>query len=127
MFRYKQDFGKSSESQAVEYLMRNGYKILEVNYRTKLGEIDIIAKDKGTICFVEVKSRSSLSFGSPKEALDERKQHKISRVALTYLKSKNYFDEPCRFDVFSIIKAGVGSTDFELIKDAFSLDSAYNY
>ncbi len=107
-------------------MKRSGYKILEVNYRTKLGEIDIIARDKGAICFVEVKSRSSLAFGSPKEALDTRKQRKISQVALIYLKSKDSFDVSCRFDVLSIIKAGADNADFELIKDAFSLDSRYS-
>jgi len=64
----RQQYGKESESIAVRYLKRNGYKILEQNYRNQLGEIDIIAKDKKTLVFVEVKARRSGGYGSPKWA-----------------------------------------------------------
>lgn len=69
-----QIFGKNNESLAAIYLKRQGYLIIEQNYRTRMGEIDIIAKDNETIAFVEVKSRSSAAFGSPKQAVTLQKK-----------------------------------------------------
>lgn len=127
MSRYNLNFGKSSERAAVAYLEQEGYEILKINYRTKLGEIDIIAKNSGIICFVEVKARSSGNFGHPKEALNKHKQHNISRSALHYLKENQIFDKSCRFDILSIIQDSNKQSTFELIKDAFSLDEKYSY
>jgi len=128
MSRYNLEFGKACEKEAVRYLQEKGYKVIEENYKTRLGEIDIIASDKSTTCFIEVKSRSSLDFGRPKEAISKNKQHKISQSALIYLKAHNLLDKSARFDVIEIIfdKATQGRA-FSLIKDAFSLDSAYTY
>ena len=78
----RQKFGEQGEALAVRHLKKAGYKIIETNYRTRLGEIDIIAKDKDTIVFVEVKTRTSVHFGSPKWAVTPQKQKKISMVAL---------------------------------------------
>ncbi|MBW2011147.1 MAG: YraN family protein, partial [Deltaproteobacteria bacterium] len=113
-------FGRKSESIAADRLKKQGYSILELNYRTKLGEIDIIAKDKDTIVFVEVKARKSNNFGSPKFAVTYKKQKKISMVALYYLKSTKQSNSKARFDVVSII-AGKGSFGLEIIKNAFEL------
>jgi putative endonuclease len=113
-----QQFGRKSESIAADRLKKQGYSILELNYRTKLGEIDIIAKDKDTIVFVEVKARKSNSFGNPKFAVTYKKQKKISMVALYYLKSTKQSNSKARFDVVSII-SGKGSLDLEIIKNAF--------
>lgn len=113
-----QQFGRKSESIAADCLKKQGYSILELNYRTKLGEIDIIAKDKDTIVFVEVKARKSNSFGNPKFAVTYKKQKKISMVALCYLKSTKQSNSKARFDVVSII-SGKGSLDLEIIKNAF--------
>ena len=85
------------------FLKKHGYKILEQNYRTKLGEIDIIAKD--TLVFVEVKARSSNRFGSPKWAVTPKKQRKISMVALLYIKSTKQSNVKARFDVVAISSA----------------------
>ncbi|MBW1758807.1 MAG: YraN family protein [Deltaproteobacteria bacterium] len=115
-----QQFGRKSESIAADRLKKQGYSILELNYRTKLGEIDIIAKDKDTIVFVEVKARKSNSFGNPKFAVTYKKQKKISMVALYYLKSTKQSNSKARFDVVSII-AGKGSLGLEIIKNAFEL------
>lgn len=109
------------------YLERNGYKILECNYKSRFGEIDIIATDKRTLCFVEVKSRSSSGDGLPKEAVDRRKQHKISQSALTYLKDRQLLNQSCRFDVLSVIHEIQGEGSFELIKNAFELERNYSY
>lgn len=115
-----QSFGKNNESLAVIYLKRQGYHILEQNYRTRLGEIDIIAMDNETIAFVEVKSRSSAAFGSPKYAVTHQKQRKISLVALQYLKSTRQSHVRARFDVVAIFLDS-GRNTIELIKNAFEL------
>ncbi len=120
MLNKRQQFGKESESEAVRYLKKNGYKILEQNYRTKLGEIDIIAKDKGTIAFIEVKSRRSGNYGNPKWAVTPKKQRKISMVALYYLKTTNQSDEKARFDVVTLI-SNYNNPRIEIIKNAFEL------
>ena len=116
----KQHVGKKGESIAVKHLKKNGYKILEQNYRTKLGEIDIVAKEKDTIVFVEVKARRSDRFGSPKWAVTLKKQRKISMVALHYLKSKNQTREKARFDVVAIRLTSEGP-GIEIVKNAFEL------
>ncbi len=120
MLNKKQKFGKKSESLAASYLKKQGYKILELNYRSMLGEIDIIAKDKNTIVFVEVKARSSNLYGNPKYAVTPKKQKKISMVALYYLKTTNQNKISARFDVISISPFNQNS-DIELIKNAFEL------
>ena len=104
------------EEKAVEFLKIKGYKIVCRNFRTRFGEIDIIAKDKKYIVFIEVKARSCNYLVSPKEALDLRKQNKIKRAALQFTKSKpnQYF----RFDFVGIIDYG-GYKTYELTKGAF--------
>ena len=120
MSNKKQQFGKRGESLAARHLKRNGYRIIEKNFRTKQGEIDIIAKDKDTIVFVEVKSRKTDRFGNPKWAITPRKQHKISMVALQYLKATQQINAKARFDVVSINRARE-SRRVELVKNAFEL------
>ena len=120
MLNQRQKFGEKGESIAARYLKKAGYKILEKNYRSQLGEIDIIAKDGETIVFVEVKSRRSVQFGSPKWAVTPQKQRKISMVALQYLKAKAKNNAKARFDVVTIIATKEKQT-IELIKNAFEL------
>lgn len=97
--------GKSGENAAVSYL-RNilHYKILQQNYRHLLGEIDIIAADGPVIVFVEVKTRQSLSYGRPAEAVEKHKQKKIASTAAAYLCQHNLWDRTCRFDVVEVIR-----------------------
>ena len=95
--------GNIGEAEAVAFLKGKGYKIVETNYTNKIGEIDIVAKDKQTLVFVEVKSRSSDMFGLGREAVDFRKQQKIRLVAQGYIKYKKLFDVSCRFDVVEIM------------------------
>ena len=116
----RQKFGKESESVAVRYLKKNGYKVLEQNYRNKIGEIDIIAKDKKTLVFVEVKATRTDSFGSPKWAVTPKKQRKISMVALYYLKDTKQNKVKARFDVVAI-SSSQDNPRIELIKNAFEL------
>lgn len=115
-----QQLGKQGEEAAAVFLRNNGYRILHKNYRTKFGEIDIIAEDKDTICFVEVKARRSERFGLPREAVMDFKQKQISRVSVYFLKSKGFLDRKARFDIVSIIFEG-GQPRCELLKNAFDL------
>ena len=103
---------------AVRFLKKHGYKILEQNFRTQLGEIDIIAKDRQTIAFIEVKTRRSLKYGSPKTAITLEKQRKISMAALLYLKQNDQSRVDARFDVVTV---RTDSGDIAVIKNAFEL------
>ena len=118
--------GKKGEETAVGLLKDNGYKILLRNYKTKLGEIDIIASDKGTICFIEVKTRQSDRFGLPSEAISEPKQRQISKAALAFLKERKLLDKKARFDVVSIMYSK-DMPRLDLIKNAFELDNDFVY
>ena len=120
MLNRRQKFGEKGEAIAVGRLRKEGYKIIETNYRTKLGEIDIIAKDKDTIVFVEVKARSTIHFGSPKWAVTPKKQRKISMVALYYLKAARQPNAKARFDVVAICSS-CDNPEIEIIKNAFEL------
>lgn len=113
----KDIFGQSGEIIASNYLKKKNYKILELNYKNKIGEIDLIAKDGEYIVFVEVKTRMSGAFGHALEAVDEKKQRKIRAVASLYLMKKKQMDKPSRFDVVAIM--GDQDADIEHIIDAF--------
>lgn len=105
MFRpaRNKNLGKEGEAVAAEYLRRKGYRVIEENYRTRRGEIDLICEQKGSIIFVEVKTRKSLYFGHPEEAVDSRKRKKVVEIALNYLAEKNLNGKvDCRFDVVAI-------------------------
>ena len=106
--------GLSGEVEAEMYLKKKGYKILAVNYKNIVGEIDLIAKDGEYIVFVEVKKRSTKEFGLPREAVTPQKQQKIRKVAMGYLKEKRLFEKPCRFDVVDIL-----GEEITHIEDAF--------
>jgi len=120
MTNKQQKFGEKSENLAAWYLRENGYKIIEQNYRNRIGEIDIIAQDKKTIVFVEVKSRRSIRYGSPKWAVTPQKQRKISMVALYYLKATKQINAKARFDVVAIT-SNRDVPQIEIVKNAFDL------
>jgi putative endonuclease len=109
------------EDIAAGYLLKNKYKIIERNFRCALGEIDIIARDGPSIVFVEVKSKNSGKYGRPEEAVDRKKQQKLSRIALAYLKSKSSLDARARFDVVSVLIDPPAPPEVRLIKNAFDL------
>ena len=105
IFRHAQNknLGKEGERIAVEYLRKKGYRVIEENYRTRRGEIDIICEQRGSVIFVEVKTRKSMSFGRPEEAVDSRKRKKMAEIALDYLTKKHLNGRvDCRFDVVAI-------------------------
>ncbi|HTY45369.1 MAG TPA: YraN family protein [Patescibacteria group bacterium] len=119
-------FGKLGENSAVGLLKAQGYKILAENYRTPLGEIDVVAQDGDTFCFIEVKSRHSSRKGLPQEAVSRQKQRQISKNALFYLKAHKLMDKRARFDVVSVMDNG-GSLKLDLIKSAFELSREFTY
>ena len=103
----KRDFGNTGENLATEYLEKQGYTILERNFYCKQGEIDIIAKDKNEIVFIEVKSRSNKLFGIPSEAVTKQKIKHLFRTARYFLYKYKIINEYIRFDVVEIlIKSG---------------------
>ncbi len=99
---YKKFLGRIGEKKAETYLKEQGYKILKLNFKTHIGEIDIIAKDKQTIVFVEVKTRKNDAFGAPSEAVNAKKQQKYFKVSTEYLIKNKLTDSECRFDVIEI-------------------------
>jgi len=112
--------GSKGEDLAVRFLQKKGYRIIVRNYKTPVGEIDIIARDGDTIVFIEVKTRTDISFGYPFEAVNKRKRQKLKNLALLYLKRQGK-ESPVRFDVLSIFCMDNGKKDIEHIKDAFEV------
>jgi putative endonuclease len=112
--------GNKGESLAVKFLQTKGYKIISKNYKTSIGEIDIIAQDGETVVFIEVKTRANDSFGCPFEAVHRRKRRKLRDLALLYLKKLGK-ELPVRFDVLSIMYTENSIKEIEHIKDAFEV------
>ena len=111
--------GRLAEKAARKWLRRQGFEIITSNYRAKPGEIDLVAREGECLCFIEIKARSTHSFGSAFEAVPTSKQRRIARVASVYLLSSDW-DGPCRFDVLGIEKTA-GEWKFDLVRDAFDV------
>jgi putative endonuclease len=101
--RARINLGLQGEDLATDYFKNKGYKILSRNYRKQTGEIDIIARDGEYLVFIEVKTRTSLLFGQPYEAVTLKKQGQISRVALDYITRNKLHNQAMRFDVVSVL------------------------
>ena len=119
----KKELGAKGEEAAVRYLKSKGYRIIERNYRIRLGEIDIIAKQGDDLVFVEVKTRTDNLFGSPFDSITFQKQKQLSKVALEYINKKGCHNRPVRFDVVGV-KFQEGRNTFkdatvELLQNAF--------
>ena len=114
----RKQLGHTGEDLAAAALKKQGYKILERNYTTPLGEIDLIARQGKTLIIIEVKTRKSTRFGSPQEAVSAAKQAKLRRLADYYLKDKRLTEAPVRFDVVAILLADAGP-QIEVIPNAF--------
>ena len=112
--RNNRETGGNYEQAAGFYLEQHGFQILEYNYRCRIGEIDIVAKDGENLVFCEVKYRADQRRGNPLEAVDARKQRKIFQTAMYYMTERHLGDVPCRFDV-----VGIEGTKIQLIKNAF--------
>jgi putative endonuclease len=115
--------GRTGEDRAARFLINKGYRILERNYRTRNGEIDLIGLHQGTVAFIEVKTRSNDAFGAPELAVDLRKQQRMIKAALGYIKAKKLHQVPCRFDVVAISTAN--EQQVELIQNAFEMDRTH--
>ena len=109
--------GSEAESIALEYLKQQGLKLIDRNYRTRGGEIDLIMAQDDTVVFVEVRFRSASTYGSALESVDFRKQARITRCASHYLSTKRV-SAPVRFDVVAI-SPGLQKLDLHWIQDAF--------
>ena len=100
---YPYELGKKGESAALKYLKKKKYKVISTGFRFHRAEIDIIAFDKKTLVFIEVKTRSNQNFGLPEEAVSAAKQDQIRKAAEGYLVINKLVELECRFDVLSLI------------------------
>lgn len=94
--------GALGEDIAVKYLMSKGYSIIDRNYRTSIGEIDIIAIKDNVLVFIEVKARTNLNYGYPYEAVNWKKQEKIIKSSYIYIKYKNLYKYQIRYDIIQV-------------------------
>lgn len=106
MSLYQKNLGKTGENLALDYLESNNFSVLEKNFHSKFGEIDIIAEKKHCLYFIEVKTRSSLNHGAPYEAVNKQKIYRIKKVAQYYLLKNKYQDYRLKIAVFSILIEG---------------------
>lgn len=117
----RHQFGRAGEAQAEQFLLGKGYRILERNLRTSLGELDLVAEDGGVLVFVEVKARTTEAFGGALLAVDRRKQARLARLAAQFLARRHWADRACRFDVVLIQGQPSANLRIEHVKDAFDV------
>lgn len=110
--------GRFGERLGISYLEAHGYEILDVNVQTSVGEIDVIARDGDTVCFVEVKLRFTATAGTAIEAVERRKQRQLARCASAWLVTSGWRGA-CRFDVLGLDREADGGWRYTLIRDAF--------
>ena len=115
----KSELGRKGEAVAARYYRQRGYLLLGHNYRTRLGELDLILYKDGMVVFAEVKTRRSAGFARPAEAVDFRKQQRLIAAAKLYLQNSPYADAPARFDVVEVVPAA-GGWRVHCIENAFS-------
>lgn len=102
MTHERKRLGKAGEEEAAKYLRNKGYRILFQNYRVRMGEIDIICEKDTSVVFVEVRSKSSRSYGTGAESVNWQKQKKVRQVAQVFLAQKQWYDRSIRFDVIDV-------------------------
>jgi putative endonuclease len=110
--------GAAGEDAAEGFLRMSGYRIVARNVRTKVGELDFVALDGETLCFIEIKARATAEFGRAIEAVGPQKQRRLAKAALLFL-AKNRSQRPCRFDVLGLDRGRDGAWSFTLVKNAF--------
>jgi putative endonuclease len=110
--------GRVGEDDAVRWLEAQGYRVVERNVTNHAGEIDLVAREGETLCFVEIKARASQSYGPAIAAVDARKQRRISRAASLYIAVHGLHNSACRFDVLGLDWTGSGWR-YTLVRDAF--------
>ncbi|NOU10217.1 MAG: YraN family protein [Nitrospira sp.] len=114
-------FGQASEMQAEQFLVAKGYRILDRNVRTRLGELDLVADDHGVVVFVEVKGRTTDAFGGALLAVDHRKRVKLTKLATQYLAQRHWSDKVCRFDVVLVQGRASDQGRIEHLQNAFDV------
>jgi len=120
--------GKDGEDLAEDFLRKKGYKIIQRNYRCKLGEIDIIAEHSKVIAFIEVRTKQTEGFGPPQYSITPFKKNQITKAALSYIKEKRLISQTCRFDVIAItFSSALHKPEIEHIENAFELSGKYTY
>lgn len=123
MKHFNKSIGSYGENLAENYLKESNYKIIDMNFRCKIGEIDIIAKNDGYICFIEVKSRYNTTYGYPREAVTRSKQLKIYKTAKMYILENKLINQKFRFDVIEIMfNYKNNDNSILLLKNAFQFD-----
>ncbi len=117
----RQETGKLGEKLAQKFLKKKGYRILETDFRCRMGEIDIVAQQKDYLVFVEVRTKSSLDFGTPEESITQSKKGKLIASALSYINTHQNLPPLWRIDVVAIEVDQKGKTKrIELIENAIS-------
>lgn len=117
----RHQFGQASEMQAEQFLVAKGYRILDRNVRTRLGELDLVADDHGVVVFVEVKGRTTDAFGGALLAVDHRKRVKLTKLAAQYLAQRHWSDKACRFDVVLVQGRASDQGRIEHLQNAFDV------
>ncbi len=117
-FRAPVSLGQRGERAAVKHLRRNGYRIVARNFRAAGAEIDIVAMDRETLVFLEVKTRRSRAAGAPEEAVDERKQKRIRRAAAVFAARYRADEIEMRFDIVAVDASGK-RLEIEVMRNAF--------
>jgi len=116
--------GRLAEDRAVAWLKRRGYRVVARNVENAGGELDLVARDGDTLCFVEIRARTGQAFGGAVGSVDREKRRKLVRAARAYL-AKHPFEGPCRFDVLGLDAVGEGDAAaprFTLLQDAFKVE-----
>ena len=116
--------GKAGEAVALAHLRSRGYLIERTNVRFPVGEIDIVAWESGTLCFIEVRSRSSHAWGTPSESVTFAKRQRLLRAAQWYMARCRTPVTEVRFDVVALTWQEAGAPSIELIRAAFTADEA---
>lgn len=117
----RHQFGQACEMQAERFLSAKGYRILDRNVRTHLGELDLVAEDHGVVVFVEVKARATEAFGGALLAVDRRKRVKLTKLAAQYLAQRHWSEKTCRFDVVLVQGKPSDQGRIEHLQNAFDV------
>ncbi|HNQ35871.1 MAG TPA: YraN family protein [bacterium] len=115
--RDRQRLGARGEALAADFLRRRGYRILARNYRTRLGELDLVARHGREIVFIEVRTRQGGGFGTPAESVRRLKQSRWRRAAVVFLQQQDWSDRPCRFDFVGVDLSDELAPDIQLLQN----------
>ena len=123
--RGRRVLGAAGEAAAARYLERHGFRVLEANVRCRLGELDIVALERGFVVFVEVKSNRGGRYGAPEEMVTPAKQRRLLRLAAWYLQGRGWLGRPARFDVVAVDWDQGGAGSIRHIPNAFGAPTAW--